>query len=127
MLRMDLEALQNESFRADIRPIASYLQDTLGQKITAYLSGLSDPKVVGLWVAGKNRPRAEKEMRLRTAYQLVKMIATAYDPSTARAWLFGTNTRLSDRAPASVLRKAAHPHDLENLIPTARAFAGAAD
>jgi hypothetical protein len=31
------------------------------------------------------------------------MLVDAYDAATAKAWLFGTNTRLDDRAPIDVL------------------------
>ena len=37
------------------------------------------------------------------------MISEAYDADTAKAWLFGTNTRLDDQAPIEVLRTARSP------------------
>ncbi len=48
-------------------------------------------------------PHGATERRLREGYKVVRMLVDAYDDKTARAWLFGTNTRLDDRAPIEVL------------------------
>jgi hypothetical protein len=66
-------------------------------------------------------------MRLRYAYKVVRLLVEAYDASTAKAWLFGSNTRLNDEAPAYLLRRALTVADLRQLVPTARAFAGSAE
>ncbi len=123
MLTLDPETIERESVQTDIAAIARYLQESLGQKITAYLSGLTDAKVVGKWARGEAKPKGFAETRLRHAYQVAKLIVDAYDADTARAWLFGCNTRLGDRAPALVLRYAGTPDGLASIVPTARAFA----
>lgn len=123
ILTLDPEVIEREAVKSGIAAIARYLQDTLGQKITAYLSGLSDAKVVGKWARAESRPKGFAETRLRHAYQVAKMIVDAYDADTARAWLFGCNTRLGDRAPAFVMRSAESPEGLASVVPTARAFA----
>jgi uncharacterized protein (DUF2384 family) len=43
----------------------------------------------------------------KVQYRVVRMLVDAYDAKTARAWLFGTNTRLDDNAPIEVLGAAA--------------------
>lgn len=123
LLTLDPQVVEREAVQAEIAAIARYLQDTLGQKITAYLSGLTDAKVVGKWARGEAKPKGFAETRLRHAYQVAKLIVDAYDANTARAWLFGCNTRLGDRAPAMVLRNADSPDGLASVVPTARAFA----
>ena len=45
--------------------VAGYLQEHLGQKLTAFLSGVSDPKTVGRWASGKLNPAFTREVRLR--------------------------------------------------------------
>jgi uncharacterized protein (DUF2384 family) len=50
----------------------------------------------------------------------VRTIAGAYDDKTARAWLFGTNTRLEDRAPIDVLRGATQSEDFIRVLRAAR-------
>jgi len=50
------------------------------------------------------------------------MLIEAYGDETARAWFFGSNTRLADEAPAYLLRHATSPDDLRRFIPAAYAF-----
>jgi len=95
--------------------------------MTAYVAGLKDPKIVGRWIARKSAPGStETDMRLRCAYQVTRLIVEAYGPETARAWMFGSNSRLDDEAPAYLIRHAGSPDDLRHIVPVARAFAGAA-
>ena len=127
MLALDPAGVEREATVTDIAKIAAFLQDALGQKVTAYLSGLRDPKIVGRWVRGQVDPRDMVKMRLRSGYQAARMLVEAYGAETTKAWFFGCNTRLDDEAPASVLRRARTPDDLRRVVPAARAFAGAAD
>ena len=123
MLTLDPAVVEREAVQTEIAEIARYLQETLGQKIAAYLSGLTDPKVVGKWARGESRPKGFADTRLRHAFQAVRMLVDAYDAQTAQAWLFGCNSRLGDKAPATVLRNAESPEALAAVVPTARAFA----
>jgi hypothetical protein len=78
--------------------------------MTAFLAGLSDVKQIGHYArADGPEPRAAVAQRLRHGYKVVRMISDAYDAETAKAWLFGTNTRLDDEAPIEVLRTAEQP------------------
>lgn len=122
-----LGAIAQEAVTMPVARIAAFLQENLGQKFTAYLSGLNDPKEVGSWARGAVKPREAAAMRLRYAYQAVRMILETYDADTAKAWLFGSNTRLDDKAPAYLLRHSASVEDVMPLIPASRAFAGSAD
>lgn len=122
-----IEQIEREASTTKFPKIADFLQDQLGQKLTAYIAGLTDPKAVGSWIRGENDPRQPADMRLRYAYQVVRMLVEAYDAETAKAWLFGSNTRLNDEAPAYLLRNAKAVDDLRQLVPTARAFAGSAE
>ena len=118
--------IEYEAARADTTEIAGYLQAHLGQKLTAYLAGVKDPKMVGKWARG-TEPRDAASMRLRAAFQATRMLVGAYGDRCAKAWFVGTNTRLDDEAPAWVLRQAEAPDELRLVVPIARAFAGAAD
>lgn len=124
---LDPERVEREAVVGEAGELARYLQEQLGQRLTAYLAGLRDPKVVGRWIARDQSPRDASAMRLRAAFQAARMIVDAYGASTAKAWFVGSNTGLDDEAPAWVLRHAASPDDLRFVVPTARAFAGAAD
>jgi len=121
------QQIERQAKVAGIEEIANYLQQNLGQKITAYLSGLKDAKVVGAWAKGKGEPRVLAAIRLRCAYEAARMLVEIYGPETARSWFFGTNTRLDDEAPAYLLRHVKTPEDLRFILPAARAFVGGAE
>lgn len=117
-----VQDIETDTFRNEVADIAAYLQDHLGQRITAYLSGLKSPKVVGQWKSGSVRPRETAETRLRTAYQAARFLVEAFDDETARAWFFGSNTRLEDEAPAYLLRHGETPDDFRGIVPVAKRF-----
>src|SRR4051794_5128807 len=124
MTLLDPEIATSEAVRFDIPKIAAYLQAALGQKLTAYIAGVNDPKMVGRWAVGRAQPRAMADLRLREAYKATRLVAAAYDATTAKAWWVGTNTRLDDHSPAGVLRNAQDPEAARFVAPAARAFAG---
>ena len=124
-LLLDPLGIEHASSATTIDEIAAYLQETLGQQQTAYLAGLRDAKMVGKWTRARVLPRAEAAMRMREAYHAVRLIEGSRGGAVARAWLFGCNSRLDDRAPAYVLRHARDPGDLLGVVAAARAFAGA--
>jgi hypothetical protein len=108
-----------------IDEIVGFLGAHLGKKTTAYLSGVSDPKMVGHWIARRNTPRDGAQLRLREAYRIAELIVSVYGDETAKAWFLGSNAELGDRAPAYVIRTARTWEDLRLVLPAARAFAGA--
>lgn len=120
------EAVETAAVVAPISEIAAYLQDHLGQKPTAYLSGLKDPKMVGQWAKGKVQPRTASTLRLRHGYQAVRLLTEAFGNQTASAWLFGTNSYLGDEAPAYVLRHSDQPAEVTPVVVAARSFAESA-
>ena len=121
-----METFERQAKTAPAQEIAFYLQEHLGQKITAYLSGLKDPKIVGQWAKGRGKPRDLARFRMACAYEAALMLVSAYGDETARSWFFGTNTRLDDEAPAARLRHVKDPQDLRYIVPAARAFVGVA-
>ena len=120
------EQVSGEAARLPIHEIARFLREHLGQRMTAYISGVNDPKMVSHWIARHNIPRDQPQLRLREAYQIAQMLISAYDDETAKAWLFGSNMELDDQAPAYVLRQAKSWEDLRFVLPAARAFTGGA-
>jgi hypothetical protein len=121
---LDPARVSEEATRLPIDAVAAYLQEQLGQKLTAYVAGVTDAKMVGRWAAGKAAPRDEREMRLRDAFKATKMLVAAFGAQTAKAWWVGSNTRLDDRAPAAIVRGATDPDMMRFVVPAARAFAG---
>lgn len=127
-MTLDPLVIENEAVKSPISEIAGYLQKTIGQKLTGYLVGLTDPKVVGSWVAEKTAPKSDDyTTRLRCAYKVVRMVENAFDKETAKSWLLGTNSRLGEQSPAYVIRNAKDSNDYRLVVRTARTFAGAVD
>lgn len=98
-----LASAHDKAVRTSTAEIARYFQDLVGQRLTAYMTGVADPKAVGKWASGQRDPRGESERRLRDAYQIAMLIAAYDSDSTVRAWLVGMNPLLGDCAPATVL------------------------
>ena len=120
----DAQRLDDEAATLSIRAIAAYLQETLGQRITAAIAGLGDTRQVGRYAREDGpRPHATADRRLREGYKIVRMLVDTYDDQTARAWLFGTNTRLDDQAPIEVLGTATDPKDFTAVVRAARQVA----
>ena len=104
----DLQARARMAHRVsvewDLDHIARYLQDQLGQKLAGHLAKV-DPKTVGHWARGEQRPRAEAEKRIRTAFQVFHLLLSEDDVHTVRAWFIGINPQLDDQAPADAIRE----------------------
>jgi hypothetical protein len=101
---------------------AAYLEEHLGQDVTAFLSGLDEPKKLALWASGEVLPDPLASGRLLTAYEAAHCLVSVYDEETAQAWFFGMNPRLGDRAPAHVLRQGHRTGDWGLVIPAAKEF-----
>lgn len=115
------ERLDHDATTLPISEVAGYLQDQLGQRITAHLAGLRDAKQVGRYRKPDGpAPNQTTDLRLREGYKIVRMIVESFDEKTARAWLFGTNTRLDDEAPIDVLRRAEDPAQFAAVRAAAR-------
>ncbi|MGI8686144.1 MAG: XRE family transcriptional regulator [Acidimicrobiales bacterium] len=92
------------SVQWDLDHIAKYLQDQLGQKLVGHIAK-ADPKTVGHWARGEQRPRAETEKRIRMAFQVFHLLLGEDDAHTVRAWFIGINPQLDDQAPADAIRE----------------------
>lgn len=114
--------IDDATAHATVADIAGYLRGALGQRVVAYMVGAADPKQIADYAKGA-RVSPERERRLREGYKVVRMIDAAYSVETAKAWLFGTNLRLDDRAPVEVLAEATAGADFTAVRRAARQFA----
>lgn len=118
------QRVDDEAATMSIREIAAYLQENVGQRVAAAIAGLSDAKRIGMYAREDGpEPHAVAERRLREGYKVVRTLIEAYDEKTARAWLFGTNSRLDDRAPIEVLGAATDTADFVVVLRAARQVA----
>jgi hypothetical protein len=114
-------ALDHEAAVASVPDVVGFLAGALGVRMTAHLAGLRDVKQISRYRrADGPRPGDAVERRLREGYKVVRTLADAYGPATAKAWLFGTNSRLDDRAPVDVLRHAVDGQDFTDVVRAAR-------
>ena len=107
-----------QAVASEITEIAAFLQEALGQKLTAFIAGAKDSKTVGRWAHGGNAPRSEAQTRLRGAYQVFHLIQECDSEEVARAWFIGMNPHLDDRSPAEALSE----DRLRQVMSAARLF-----
>jgi hypothetical protein len=120
----ELERLQHDAVVRPPADIAAYLQEQLGQRVAAHLVGLGDTRQLGRYSRPDGpQPSELTERRLREAFVVVSLVASAYDAKTAKSWLFGTNTRLDDEAPIEVLGTATETKQFAAVLRAARQFA----
>jgi hypothetical protein len=102
----------------EIKDVARYLQEALGQKLVAYMADVSDPKRVGRWAQGAQAPRDEAERRLRAAFQIFHLLFAEESAHVVRAWFIGMNPQLDDDSPAEAIREGR----LKEALAAAKAF-----
>jgi hypothetical protein len=115
-----LQRAHDQAIHATPDKMAVFFQNLLGQKLTAMMTGISDPKAVGKWARGERAPRGETERKLREAYHIAILLTLAEDVQTARGWFMGMNPFLKDRSPIKVIASA--PDGGERAMDAARAF-----
>ena len=102
----------------EIKDVARYLQEALGQKLVAYMADVNDPKGVGRWAQGTQAPRDDAERRLRAAFQIFHLLLGEDSPHVIRAWFIGMNPQLDDDSPAEAI----HDGRLKDALEAAKAF-----
>lgn len=95
----------HEAMRLPLPEMAEKLQDTLGQRITAYAIGIKDGRQVGKYARGETKPSDLAMDRLRRLYQVVQILSTRETAETIRAWMIGSNPLLEGRAPLELLHE----------------------
>lgn len=117
-LRTRTDSAHRTQVSFEIADIAAFLQETLGQRLVAFMAGVSDPKTVGQWIRGAQRPRHESEEHLRTAFQVFHLLQDEESPHTVRAWFIGMNPQLDDVSPAEAI----HEGELKDVWVAAKAY-----
>jgi hypothetical protein len=94
----------------------------IGKKLTTYVTGVNDAKMIESWMAGEPSP-SDAEKRLRFTYQIVMTLTIQDSPAVAQAWLMGVNPELGDRVPIRLLREGKLDQVAGPIVGAARAFA----
>src|SRR4051812_28817014 len=89
--------------RTSLEELARDLQESLTQKLTAYIVGLSDGRDIGRYARGERKPHFSTQVKLRDLYGLVCRMLRSEGPETIQVWFMGRNPELEDRSPAALL------------------------
>lgn len=115
------QASQREAATTPVPEMTERLRRLLGQRIVAYMVESERLNSAdGGWVDGDWAPSSDAELKLRTAYQVFRLIAMADSDETARAWFVGMNPFFGDRAPFAVLGE--NPSKAHQVLEAAKAF-----
>lgn len=104
-LREGTRQAHRKSVESSPCDMAAFLQEALGQKLVAYIVGVSDPKTVGRWARAKRAPGAPHEEKLRAAFYIFQVLSDVESSYTIRAWFAGLNPLLGEEAPATAIRE----------------------
>lgn len=99
-----------EALRVSPAEGAAVLRAVLTPRLAAYVTGVDATRTVARWACGETaRLRADHATRLRTAYEIVRLLERAHEsPTTIQAWFLGMNPILDDRSPARALHEGDH-------------------
>ena len=121
-IAVDKATLQahRDAMATPLAEIARFLQEVLSRRLTAYIVGVGDGKTVSRWASGEVTEIRdhETEQRLRTAYEIARLLLVGDAPQTVKAWFIGLNPELGDVAPAEAIRNG----QSRETIAAARAF-----
>jgi len=119
--RPDLEA-HRDSLMLPMPELLRTLISKIGTKLTTYVAGAHDTRMIEIWIAGEQLP-SDAETRLRFTYQIVMTLTIQDSPAVAQAWLLGVNPELGDRIPIRLLREGKLGQVAGPVGGAARAFA----
>jgi hypothetical protein len=119
--RPDLAA-HRRSIQATLAEIVEELAQILGKKLTAYIGGVKDTRVIDRWIEGGVEPYRHADRRIRLAYQIAKTLSEHESPRVAQAWFIGLNPELQDRTPVRLLRDGDPEKTGPELLNAMRAF-----
>jgi hypothetical protein len=91
--------------QASFPEIVEELAAILGKKLTAYIGGVKDTRVVERWINAGVEPYRDAAQRIRLAYQIAKTLHDHDSDRVVQAWFTGLNPELQDRTPIRLLRE----------------------
>ena len=106
-------AAHRRATQAPFPEIVTELVAILGKKLTAYVGGVKDTRVVERWIQGGVEPYRDATRRIRLAYQIAKTLSEHDSGRVVQAWFMGLNPELQDRTPIRLLKE----EDIEKVGP----------
>jgi hypothetical protein len=102
--RPDLAA-HRRVVQAPFSEIVAEVAAILGKKLTAYIGGVKDTRVIERWMQGGVDPYRDADQRIRLAFQIAKTLNEHDSARVVQAWFTGLNPELQDRTPIRLLRE----------------------
>ncbi len=115
------DQLHRQAITASIPTLATLLQEVLSRRLTAYVTGVKDAKTVARWANGEIAEIRDQavEQRLRTTYEITRILLESDSAPTVKAWFIGLSPELGDVSPAEAI----HEGQLREALAAARLFA----
>lgn len=98
--------------------IVRQARDILGARLTAYIAGVQETRMVRAWADGTASPSHGVAQRLRLAHRIAVEIAQHEGNEVTQAWFMGMNPLLDDMSPAQTIRES-HPGTVQSTIASA--------
>jgi hypothetical protein len=112
-----------DSVRLPFPELVSWLRETLGVRLVAYIGGVKSARSVSTWAEGTATPGEVDRERLRHAFHAAALLRERYEATTVQSWFKGRNPSLNDDAPAHVLREGDPLKGARDVIAVAKVFA----
>jgi hypothetical protein len=119
--RPDLAA-HRRAVQAPFSEIVAELAEILGKKLTAYIGGVKDTRVLERWMHAGVEPYRDADPRIRLAYQIAKTLSQHESSRVVQAWFTGLNPELQDRTPIRLMREGNIEKVGPELLNAMRAF-----
>lgn len=95
----------DKSTKLKIDEIATFLEEVLGQRLTAEMLQISNHKLLGKWKNRQQMPGSlDTQDKLRKIYQLTYLLNQFEKPLTVRAWFLGMNPDLDDKLALDLIK-----------------------
>lgn len=100
-----MKDVHREAVTATVQELAATLQDLLSRRIVVVLAGVENGKTVTRWVKGESTTIRDPlvEQKLRTAYEIARLLLQFDSYETVRAWFIGLNPQLDDESPVTAI------------------------
>src|SRR5947209_9422175 len=83
-------AIHAECVKLPFPELVAALVQIIGKKLTAYVASVKSIRTVDNWMTG-TEPYRGPDTRLRTAYQVAKLISSRHQPQVVQSWFMGLN------------------------------------
>jgi len=101
-----VETAYEVSIRVNIHALVSELNQNLGSPVVQAITGTKDRGMPAQWGRPDGpEPRQQVTARLRLGYRVWKLLCDAEGKDVALAWMVGSNPRLNEQTPVTVIRE----------------------